>query len=229
MNADLSVITSNQPELFAAPVAQTDELGREDFLRMLIAQLEHQDPLDPQDATEFTAQLAQFSSLDQLVSMRLAIDSMVSAGGIADGLAAAGLIGHHALVESSQLHVGPAGSELPTVALDFQGASRVLSVEVRNANGKVVASATDLGTLSAGRHELDWASDFGEVPPPGLYSLEVTVAPGDPAPALLVRSVVTGAALDASGTVLLLGDAQVPLSSLREIGNGSTEPTRVIE
>ena len=49
-------------------------LGREDFLKMLIAQLENQDPLDPQDPTEFTAQLATFSSLEQLIEIRAGLD-----------------------------------------------------------------------------------------------------------------------------------------------------------
>ena len=71
-----------------SPTSQASGLGQEDFLKMLLAQLEHQDPLDPQDATEFTAQLAQFSSLDQLVSMRQSVDSLSSSGGISNGLAA---------------------------------------------------------------------------------------------------------------------------------------------
>ncbi|RIK90517.1 MAG: hypothetical protein DCC71_25530 [Proteobacteria bacterium] len=44
-------------------------VGKMDFLKMLLAQLENQDPLNPQDATEFTAQLATFSSLEQLISI----------------------------------------------------------------------------------------------------------------------------------------------------------------
>lgn len=45
-------------------------LGREDFLKMLLAQLEHQDPLDPMEGTEFTAQLATFSMLEELIGIR---------------------------------------------------------------------------------------------------------------------------------------------------------------
>ena len=45
-------------------------LGREDFLKMLIAQLENQDPLDPMEGTEFTAQLATFSMLEELIGIR---------------------------------------------------------------------------------------------------------------------------------------------------------------
>ena len=61
-----------------APVdtPKKDALGRADFLNMLLAQLENQDPLDPQDATEFTAQLATFSMLEQLVSIKDGIDKI---------------------------------------------------------------------------------------------------------------------------------------------------------
>ena len=45
------------------------DLGKEDFLTLLVAQLQNQDPMNPEDATEFTAQLAQFSSLEQLFNI----------------------------------------------------------------------------------------------------------------------------------------------------------------
>ena len=66
-------------------------LGQDDFLKMLLAQLENQDPLDPQDATEFTAQLATFSMLEQLVGIQEGIGRIeelldhatITAGGVA--------------------------------------------------------------------------------------------------------------------------------------------------
>lgn len=48
-------------------------LGRDEFLTMLLAQLQHQDPLNPQDATEFTAQLATFSMLERLIAIQTGI------------------------------------------------------------------------------------------------------------------------------------------------------------
>ncbi len=45
-------------------------MGKEDFLTLLVAQLQNQDPLNPDDPTEFTAQLAQFSSLEQLFQFK---------------------------------------------------------------------------------------------------------------------------------------------------------------
>ena len=56
-----------------ASAARSDSLGRDQFLKMLLAQLQNQDPLNPQDATEFTAQLATFSMLEQLMAIQSGI------------------------------------------------------------------------------------------------------------------------------------------------------------
>jgi flagellar basal-body rod modification protein FlgD len=49
-------------------------LGKDDFLRLLVAQLSYQDPLSPRDGAEFVAQLTQYSSLEQLISIRDAVE-----------------------------------------------------------------------------------------------------------------------------------------------------------
>lgn len=57
-------------------VARTDNttLGKDDFLRLLVAQLSNQDPLEPQDPSEFVAQLSQLTSLEQLITIRQAAE-----------------------------------------------------------------------------------------------------------------------------------------------------------
>jgi flagellar hook assembly protein FlgD len=61
------------PRADAEATPRSGALGRDDFLKMLLAQLQHQDPLNPQDATEFTAQLATFSMLEQLIEIQAGI------------------------------------------------------------------------------------------------------------------------------------------------------------
>lgn len=56
--------------------AAMGSLGKDDFLTLLVAQLNNQDPLNPQDSSEFVAQLTQFSSLEQLISIRQAAEEM---------------------------------------------------------------------------------------------------------------------------------------------------------
>ena len=63
-----------------APVDRSkDALGRDAFLQLLTTQLAHQDPMQPQADTEFIAQLAQFSSLEQLQQMRGTLDTIAAA------------------------------------------------------------------------------------------------------------------------------------------------------
>jgi flagellar basal-body rod modification protein FlgD len=64
------------------PTTTTKELGRDTFLRLLTTQLAHQDPMQPQADGEFMAQLAQFSSLEQLTQMQATLESIrVAVGG----------------------------------------------------------------------------------------------------------------------------------------------------
>jgi flagellar basal-body rod modification protein FlgD len=60
----------------AAGTVQNDVTGKDQFLRLLATQLEHQDPLNPMDNTAFVAQLAQFSSLEQLIDIRNLLTKM---------------------------------------------------------------------------------------------------------------------------------------------------------
>ena len=58
-------------------------LGRDAFLQLLVAQMSHQNPLQPQTDGEFIAQLAQFSSLEQLTTMNTTLVRMAKAMGVA--------------------------------------------------------------------------------------------------------------------------------------------------
>jgi len=58
------------------PAVKRDSLGKDAFLQLLIVQLQNQDPTAPQDNTAFIAQLAQFSSLEQLTSINQAVTAM---------------------------------------------------------------------------------------------------------------------------------------------------------
>ena len=57
---------------------QTDGVGKDTFLTLLVEQLKHQDPLNPADSTAFVAQLAQFNSLEQLMSINERIGQLLS-------------------------------------------------------------------------------------------------------------------------------------------------------
>ena len=85
-SADQGIGTNMEPDAFKSkqtqgqtptgqapatdPTKKKDDIGKDAFLQLLVTQLQHQDPLDPQDNSEFLAQLAQFSSLESLQQIK---------------------------------------------------------------------------------------------------------------------------------------------------------------
>lgn len=184
---------------------------------MLIAQLENQDPLNPQDATQFTAQLAQFSSLEQLMGMRASIENLASSQATAQNLGAAILIGREALVSGDRFTVdADPEAARPGVVLDAAVPTDVLDVEIRDSLGRVVARTGPLGTIGEGRLELS-AEDFGADLAAGTYTARVVTEPGVLPPTLAVRARISGASLEGGESRLFLGEVEVPLASLIEV------------
>jgi flagellar basal-body rod modification protein FlgD len=68
--------SSADPKAPASAAARAEALDRDAFLRLLLVQLQHQDPTSPQSNEEFLAQLAQFSTLEQLTSINKAVSEM---------------------------------------------------------------------------------------------------------------------------------------------------------
>ena len=66
----------------ADTTVKPDGLGRDSFLKLLVTQLQHQDPTQPKEDGEFLAQLAQFSSLEQLTQMQQTLQSIATALGV---------------------------------------------------------------------------------------------------------------------------------------------------
>ncbi|MGH0033700.1 MAG: flagellar hook assembly protein FlgD [Myxococcota bacterium] len=214
------------------PATQTtgsQELGRDEFLRLLIAQLENQDPLDPQDPTEFTAQLAQFSSLEQLVSIRSAIDTLGASGDLPGVVELSSLIGRDVTAESGQIELGQPGGSAPAFQVTLSAGASDVRVEVVDDSGRTVRSLA-LGALGQGSHPVVWdgLSDSGAPLAPGLYSLVVDA--GEDGASLEATTSVAGRVTavlpgrdGAAGTVML-GNVPIPLdgiSEVRETGAGS--------
>ena len=74
--------TGSTPSAQAATPQRETQLGRDAFLQLLVTQLRHQDPMQPQADGEFIAQLAQFSSLEQLTQMSKTLEAISSALGV---------------------------------------------------------------------------------------------------------------------------------------------------
>ncbi len=63
------IVTSTNNKTLASAAGATSSMGQNTFLKLLVEQLKNQDPMNPQDSAQFVAQLAQFNSLEQLISI----------------------------------------------------------------------------------------------------------------------------------------------------------------
>jgi len=117
-------------------------LGKEDFLKLLVAQLRNQDPMSPMDGSEFAAQLAQFSTVEQLIEIGSKLDGQ--AGSIAESalttqtMLGSSLIGRDVLLKGATLASN--GEDPPRIAIDLDGAADQVVVEVLGDDGKVIAT-----------------------------------------------------------------------------------------
>jgi len=179
--------------------ARNAALGQEQFLTLLVAQLQNQDPLNPSDPTDFTAQLAQYSQLEQLFNLNDSMDQLTAATYSSQLYGALSLIGQEVVVENDQFTLGDNPVQ---VGYRIDGNITEASLVIKNSSGQVVTTlnATD---LSAGNHFLTWdgKDSSGNNMAPGTYSVSITAKNANGSSATLtplVRSQVTG--IDLSGT-----------------------------
>lgn len=148
-------------------------LGRDAFLKLLVAQLKNQDPLKPQDSAEFVAELAQFSNLEQTMGIndRLDVLSVQNAG--LQNAQIVGMVGKNATVRGGLLTSDGSGIGIP-VAFSVSDATEKTVVTIRDQSGRAVRML-DLGARNAGLVRIQWdgRDDSGIVQPAGTYSVAV--------------------------------------------------------
>lgn len=200
---------------YTSTATGSNTLGQEDFLQLLVAQLENQDPLDPQSNTEFIAQLATFSSLEQQTLSNDKLDSVITATENLERTGAFALLNDQIVVQTDSLVLS--GDDVDLGIALTESASDV-SLSILDANNSVVATLT-LTDLEAGDNFFNWdgCDADGNTLANGEYSLSVSASNDDGSidDALpLVKSSVNEVALSSAGSVLVTDAGEVLLSEI---------------
>ena len=204
---------------YAQPETKKGEIGKDQFLQLLITQLKNQDPLSPMDNTEFTAQMATFSSLEQLFGINDNLKSLQSLQGAMNNTQAMTLIGKE--VEAMGSSIQLSGGRASDMAFDLPAAASGLRVTIKNAEGAQVATI-DRGVMKAGRHELPWngTDNNGSTLVDGYYTYEVEAydANGDPMQAnTYARGIVNAVSMRNGITQLHVGGSRFSMNDITEI------------
>jgi len=179
-----SSTTSTDAAATAASTTSTTNADTEQrFLKLLVTQLNNQDPLNPMENAELTSQLAQMSTVSGIEQLNTTLSGLVSQSGSSQVLQAASLIGYAVLSPGNALSLQmnedkDTGVKTPkevafAVELPASGATDV-TVTITDANGNKVRTM-ELGALGEGANGAKWdgKNDAGEVVAEGNYQFSV--------------------------------------------------------
>ena len=188
-----------------------------DFMQLLVAQLQNQDPLNPLDSANFSAQLAQFSSLQQLTEINQTLKNANTGGSSVGKLDAVGFLGKEVRGASNTVDVKSGAASTLDYTLATSG---TVEAKILDASGGTIADAI-LGAQNAGPHTLDVGTLAG-VPKlaDGTYTVQLYVGDGNgnaTPVATMGGGVVTGVDLSGDAPVLLIGDRRIAVTDVREV------------
>ena len=209
LNSNTSGVTSSKDSA----------LGKDDFLNLLVAQLQNQDPLSPLDSTAFTSQLAEFSSLEQLANVNENLEYLQMYQSSINNAQAVSFIGKNidALGSSIQLESG----ENQDIHFELSQDSSSVVINIYDGAGSLVKYIEN-GPLGEGKQSVEWdgTDNGGNALPEGIYKFEVMAvdANGDKVQtATYISDRVTGVTFKNGVTYLLAGGMKIPIGDVIEV------------
>jgi len=198
-----------------------DELGQEDFLKLMITQFRNQDPFEPLDNGDFLGQLAQFSTVNGITSLNDSFAGLATSVQEEQALQAANLVGHSVLAASDVGYLRE--DDALAGAVELRSSASNVQVEITDASGQLVRRL-DLGEQPPGMARFVWdgRDSNGDVAAEGHYLVTTRVARGnfvESAETLLEAEIesVTLGQFGRGMTLNLPGGTTMSLSQVRRI------------
>ncbi|NGP53358.1 flagellar hook assembly protein FlgD [Thioalkalivibrio sp. XN8] len=197
-----------------------DELGQEQFLELMVAQLSNQDPFKPLESGEFLGQLAQFGTVSGIQDMQQSFQSLAGSMQSNQALQAAGLVGRSVFVPAQEAWLPPEGAV--SGAVENPGGARDITVGIYDFAGRLVATVPAAGEGDRAAFSWDGTNMEGEEVPPGFYEIRAVGQVSGEQVALdaLVRGDVESVAIDRFSGALSLtvtGLGVIDLGQVRQI------------
>lgn len=224
---DISGITSEmQQKTDRAGAARTGNknLGKDEFLQLLVAQMKNQDPINPMDGTQFAAQLAQFNSVEQLINLNSGMQALAESqqmmnSGLSNAMAAS-LAGKTVRALSDKVGL-TAGSEAK-VHFRLNSAAASVTLTVTDAAGNVVRTEK-LENITGGDHSWVWdgRAENGTPLPEGTYSIKVDAKGGDDSSVsalTFIEGIAERVHYSGHGVELVVNGVHIPIGDVEDIG-----------
>ncbi len=195
----------------------------DNFLVLLTAQLQNQDPLSPMDTNEFTQQLVEFTNVEQAIKTNDKLDQLIAMQGASILTGVLDYIGKLVEINGTELSLEDGEA---TVVYDLASNAQQTTVEIRDQSGFTVRTLT--GPTDAGRHEIVWdgKDDLGNTLAEGTYEFVVSALDAEAQSVSLTQGTigqVTGVEVIDGIIMLSVGDLSVLLSQITSVKSPDDE------
>jgi flagellar basal-body rod modification protein FlgD len=210
-----SVASSTATAASTSSTNSTDAAASQDrFLKLLVAQLNNQDPMNPMDNAQMTSQMAQINTVTGIQQVNETLKGLATQFSSLQVLQGTSMVGHGVLIESNTM---ARINGVSSGAIDLAGPTDAVKVDILSPGGQVLDSF-NLGALGAGRHPFSW--DASAYQGTGEPSYRVTATQGGKpvsTTALARDTVVSVGSENGAMTVQLLGRGSVAYGDVKAI------------
>ena len=201
--------------------SQADMGTKAVFLKMLVAQMQNQDPLNPADSTQMSSQLAQFNMVEQQIDTNKYLQQMAVNQGTQTSsldMASAGYLGHTVMVNQTSIQNSGSGQGFSAT---LGNNAEAIYVTITDGYGTPVRTMS-LSSMPAGDLQLNWdgKDDVGQAVPQGSYNIYIEAydAVGTPVSAAIQHSgVVDAVRASPTGIELIVNGIPTSLSDITEV------------
>ncbi len=188
-----------------------------DFLNLLMTQLQNQDPTSPMDTNQFTSELVEFASVEQQINTNSALTQLISLTQSGELMQSSSMVGQTVLLNSSTLPLQNGSATLQFTAT----AAEPVAIAIYNSSGQQVYDTTLTATVGTNTFTWNGESNSGAQMPDGGYTVAVEGANADGSTAALpfsVEGTITGVETSSSGVLdLQVGATSLPFSSVQQV------------
>lgn len=196
------------------------ELGKDAFMKMMLAQMKNQDPTNPTPSHEMAAQLAQFSSLEQLNNINTSIESLTKATTPNSNYQALSFIGKKVTGDSSKVIRGK-GDTTHGCSFDLMNDAMKVKATIRDVEGKIVR-VMEFASMPKGKNSFEWNGIQDDGTPARVGEYKITLDAQSAAGTKVYAKTsfegrITGLNYSPEGPVLMVGDQSIRMSEVKKI------------